>query len=149
MDRIFNAEAATEHAEEALHLTAASTEQQIAILLVLLVPLAGFLLTGLVGRRLGRRPWIISITAVLVSAGIATWLAFGALTADVPQRIGFTLYTWIPVGDLQLFRGPGLPDILFLTSQLLELLAKATLGGLMKRVHAHSNERSHDETEEE
>jgi NADH-quinone oxidoreductase subunit L len=101
MDRVFDAEAATEHAEEALHLTAASTEQQIAILLVLLVPLAGFLLTGLVGRRLGRRPWIISITAVLVSAGIATWLAFGALTADVPQRIGFTLYTWIPSGDLQ------------------------------------------------
>jgi len=104
VDLIFNSEAAaeaTELGEEALHLTQASTEQAIAILLVLFVPLAGFLLTGLLGRRLGHRPWIISITAVLISAGIATWLAFAALTAEEPQRIGFTLYTWIPVGDLQ------------------------------------------------
>ncbi|MEA2026402.1 MAG: NADH-quinone oxidoreductase subunit L [Chloroflexota bacterium] len=102
MDLIFNSEAAeaAEHGAEALHLTPASTEQQIAILLVLLLPLAGFLLTGLVGRRLGRRPWIISITAVLISAGIATVMAFGALTADEPMRVGFTLYTWIPAGPI-------------------------------------------------
>ncbi len=69
--------------------------------LVLLLPLAGFLLTGLVGRRLGRRPWVISISAVLAAALIATVLAFSALTAENPERIGATLYTWIPAGDLQ------------------------------------------------
>ena len=44
-----------------------SSEQAAAILLVLGLPLAGFLLTGLVGRRLGDRPWIISVTAILAA----------------------------------------------------------------------------------
>ena len=103
MDLIFNAEAAeaAEHGSEALHLTAASTEQQLMLLAVLLVPMAGFLLTGVLGRRMGQRPWLISIAAVLISAAFATILAFSALTAADPVRWGFTLYTWIPVGDLQ------------------------------------------------
>jgi NADH-quinone oxidoreductase subunit L len=104
MDLILNAEAAeqgTEHAEEALQLVAATNEQQLMLLAVLFIPLIGFLLTGLVGRRLGERPWIISITAVLISAAFATILAFSALLAEDPVRYGFTLYTWIPVGDLQ------------------------------------------------
>ena len=103
MDLIFNAESAeaTEHAEEALQLVPATTEQQLMLLAVLFIPLLGFLLTGLVGRRLGERPWIISVTAVLLSAALATVLAFSALFAEDPVRWGFTLYTWIPVGDLQ------------------------------------------------
>ena len=103
MDLIFNAESAeaTEHAEEALQLVPATTEQQLMLLAVLFIPLLGFLLTGLVGRRLGERPWIISVTAVLISAALATVLAFSALFAEDPVRWGFTLYTWIPVGDLQ------------------------------------------------
>ncbi len=101
MDLILNAETAAEHGVETLPLVEASTEQWVAMLLVLLLPLAGFLLTGLVGRRLGQRPWIISITAVLISTLIATVLAFSSLTAEEPQRLDYTLYTWIPVGDLQ------------------------------------------------
>ncbi len=103
MDLIFNAEAAAEaggHAEEALHLTAASTEQQLAMLLVLFIPLAGFLLTGLLGRRLGERPWIISVSAVLLATAMATVLAFSFLSADEPMRVGFTLFTWIPTGPI-------------------------------------------------
>jgi len=104
VDLIFNAEAAGSgagHAEEALQLVPASSEQQLMLLAVLFLPLIGFLLTGLVGRRLGERPWIISISAVLISAALATILAFSALTSADPVRYGFTLYTWIPVGDLQ------------------------------------------------
>jgi NADH-quinone oxidoreductase subunit L len=105
MDLVFNAEAAAEHgseaAEEALHLSQATSEQQIMLLLVLLMPLAGFLLTGLLGRRMGERPWAISITAVLISTFFATVLAFSALSAAEPVRWGFTLYTWIGAGDLQ------------------------------------------------
>jgi NADH-quinone oxidoreductase subunit L len=102
MDLIFNAEAVAEggHAAETLHLTDATSQQQWMLLAILLVPMAGFLLTGLLGRRMGERPWIISISAVLISAGLATVMAFGALTAEEPQRIGFTLYEWIVVGDL-------------------------------------------------
>jgi NADH-quinone oxidoreductase subunit L len=104
MDPIFSAEAAegaAGHTDEALHLVQASSEQQLMLLAVLLVPLAGFLLTGVLGRRMGERPWIISISAVLISAALATVLAFAALTSADPVRYGFTLYTWIPVGDLQ------------------------------------------------
>jgi len=104
VDLIFNAEAAESGghaAEEALHLVQATNEQQLLLLAVLLVPMAGFLLTGLLGRRMGERPWIISISAVLISTALATILAFSALFADDPVRWGFTLYTWIPVGDLQ------------------------------------------------
>ena len=101
MDLIFNAEAAGEHGHKALELTEASSEQQIAMLLVLLIPLAGFLLTGLLGRRMGQRPWIIAVTAILIATGLGTVLAFGSLGSEEPTRIGFTLYTWIPSGDLQ------------------------------------------------
>ena len=54
MDLVFSAEAAEngEHAaEEALQLVEANEAQIAAALIVLLAPLIGFLLTGLVGRR--------------------------------------------------------------------------------------------------
>ncbi len=101
MDLTFNAEAATGHGAETLSLTGASSEQAIAMLLILALPLAGFLLTGLLGRRMGERPWIIAIAAILIATGIGTMLALGALSSEEPVRYGFTLYTWIPAGDLQ------------------------------------------------
>jgi NADH-quinone oxidoreductase subunit L len=97
MHLVFGAEAGG----DALALTPASSQQQILLLAVLLVPMAGFLLTGLLGRRMGERPWIISISAVLISAVLATVMSLSALTAAEPERIGFTLYTWIPAGDLK------------------------------------------------
>jgi NADH-quinone oxidoreductase subunit L len=96
---------AAEGAGEALHLEAMSGEQTAAVLLVLGLPLAGFLLTALVGRRLGERPWIIAVAAILGATAIATVLAFGALTGPEAARLGFTLYTWIPAGDLQVEAG--------------------------------------------
>jgi NADH:ubiquinone oxidoreductase subunit 5 (subunit L)/multisubunit Na+/H+ antiporter MnhA subunit len=92
---------AAEGAGEALHLEGMSSEQVAAVLLVLGLPLAGFLLTALVGRRMGERPWIISVTAILAATAFASVLALGALTGPEPVRLGFTLYTWIPAGDLQ------------------------------------------------
>ena len=70
------------------------------MLLILGLPLAGFLLTGVVGRRMGSRPWIIPIAAILIATGIATWMAFTFLTADEPQRVGHTYYTWIAAGQI-------------------------------------------------
>jgi NADH-quinone oxidoreductase subunit L len=96
---------AAEGAGESLHLGAMSSEQAAAVLLILGLPLAGFLLTGLVGRRLGDRPWIISVTAILAATLIASVLALGALLGPEPARLGFTLYTWIPAGDLQVEAG--------------------------------------------
>jgi NADH-quinone oxidoreductase subunit L len=86
---------------EALHLTEASPEQAAAIVALLVLPMAGFLLTGVLGRRMGGRPWLIAVTAILITAGIASVLAFGAFLSAEPMVVGFTLYTWIPAGDLQ------------------------------------------------
>jgi len=102
MAGIFSAEAAEAVEGHGLELTQASDEQRIAILLILVLPLAGFLLSGLLGRRMGNRSWIIAVTAILIATGIATVMALGALYGGGDaQRIGFTLYTWIPAGDLQ------------------------------------------------
>ena len=79
----------------------ATTEQATLILLLLALPFAGFLLTGLLGRRMGTRAWIIAVVAIIAATGIATVLSFQALLADEAKRTGFTLYTWIPAGDLQ------------------------------------------------
>jgi NADH-quinone oxidoreductase subunit L len=86
---------------EAAHLAPASEEQQLAILLILALPLAGFLLNGAFGRRMGSRPWIIPVGAILVATGVASALALGALLGGTDEVIGFTLYTWIPAGTLE------------------------------------------------
>jgi len=70
------------------------------VLLVLLLPLAGFLLTGLLGRRLSR-PWVISVSAIAVTTLIATWLAFQQLSGAYGEHGIKHIYgTWIGVGDL-------------------------------------------------
>jgi NADH-quinone oxidoreductase subunit L len=121
---------ATEVAEEALHVTEASSEQALAMLAVLALPMAGFLLTGLLGRRLGDRPWIIAVTAILAATGIATVLALGALLGEEATTLGFTLYTWIPAGDLQVEFG-----LLFDNLTAVMLIVVTWIGAL---VHIYS-----------
>ena len=71
---------------------AASATDQALILLLLAIPLAGFLLTGLVGRRMGTRPWVIAVAAILIATAIATYLAFQSLSGAYGESgIGFTL----------------------------------------------------------
>ncbi len=80
---------------------AASSTDTLLVLLVLGLPLAGFLLTGLVGRRLSR-PWIISVAAVVAATLVATYLAFQSLSGAYGEHgIGDTLFSWIAVGDLE------------------------------------------------
>ena len=126
---IFSAEGA-EGAERALELQPASSEQVALILLVLALPFAGFLLTGLVGRRMGKQPWLIAVVAILAATGLATILAFGALLGDEPARVGFTLYTWIPAGALQVEVG-----FLFDNLTALLLIVVTWIGSL---VHIYS-----------
>jgi NADH-quinone oxidoreductase subunit L len=102
---IFSAEGS--ETAELFHGPAAATEAEaILILLVLAIPLAGFLLSGVLGRRMDSRPWIIAVTAILGATAIATYLAFQSLSGAYGEHgIGFTLYTWIPAGDLQVEMG--------------------------------------------
>ena len=107
---IFSAEAAEGaigHADEGV---------QTLILLLLVLPLAGFLLTGIFGRRMGSRPWIIAVAAILATTALATYIAFQSLSGEYGEHgTAFTLYTWIPAGDFQV-------DVGFLVDNLTALL---------------------------
>ena len=97
MDLVFNAE---EGGALFIPPEPAGELETFLILLVLGLPLAGFLLTGLVGRRWSR-PWLISVAAIVAATLIATYLAFQQLSGAYGEHgIEHMLYTWIGVGDL-------------------------------------------------
>ena len=73
--------------------------------LIAILPLAGFLITAVVGRRLGKQAHLIPVGAVLVAWAMSMVVAFLALTHGAPfndeaTRFGHEvqLYTWIPAG---------------------------------------------------
>ncbi len=107
------------------------TTNEVLVTLLLLLPLAGFALTALFGRRMGRYPWAISVGAVIVTWAIAMVLIFESLTGQLgPHGLEFTLYTWIPAGAFQL-------DVNFAVDQLTAvLLIVVTTVGML--VHVYS-----------
>ena len=82
-----------------------SLEGLIPLLIVL--PLAGFAMTALVGRRLGKQAHWIPVGAILVVWLIAMGLAYSVLSGAAPllegaeETHGFAvqLFQWIPAGD--------------------------------------------------
>jgi NADH-quinone oxidoreductase subunit L len=73
--------------------------------LIAILPLAGFLITAVVGRRLGTQAHVIPVGVVLVAWAMSMVVAFLALTHGAPfndEATGFGhevhLYTWIPAG---------------------------------------------------
>jgi len=82
-----------------------SLESLIPLLIVL--PLAGFAMTALVGRRLGKQAHWIPVGAILVVWLIAMGLAYSVLSGAAPllegaeETHGFAvqLFQWIPAGD--------------------------------------------------
>ncbi|MEJ7696776.1 MAG: NADH-quinone oxidoreductase subunit L [Candidatus Limnocylindrales bacterium] len=82
-----------------------SLESLIPLLIVL--PLAGFSVTALVGRRLGKQAHWIPVGAILVVWLIAMGLAYSVLSGAAPllegaeETHGFAvqLFQWIPAGD--------------------------------------------------
>jgi NADH-quinone oxidoreductase subunit L len=98
MDLVFNAE---EGGALFIPPEPAGELETFLILLVLGLPLAGFLLSGLIGRRLSR-PWLISVVAIVAATLIATYLAFQQLSGAYGEHgIQHMFYTWIGVADLQ------------------------------------------------
>jgi NADH-quinone oxidoreductase subunit L len=70
--------------------------------LLLVLPLAGFAVTALIGRRLGKQAHWIPVVAIFAVWLIAMAAAFGALTGAEPfgeHGLELTLFTWIPAGD--------------------------------------------------
>ncbi|MGH2407182.1 MAG: NADH-quinone oxidoreductase subunit L [Candidatus Limnocylindrales bacterium] len=67
--------------------------------LLLALPLAGFGLTALVGRRLGTRAWIIAVPAIVATWVIAMVVVYTALSGGFgAEGLHFTLYRWVPAG---------------------------------------------------
>jgi NADH-quinone oxidoreductase subunit L len=77
------------------------TTDELLVTLLLVIPMAGFLLTALVGRRLHKRAWIIAVPAIIVTWLIGMYLVYETLFLHTfgEEGLHFTLYTWVPAGD--------------------------------------------------
>ena len=70
--------------------------------LIAILPLAGFAITALIGRRLHKQAHWIPVLAVFAAWILAMGLSYSALTERTPfgeHGYGHTLFTWIPAGD--------------------------------------------------
>ncbi len=104
---------------------------ELAVSLLLALPLAGFIATALIGRRLGARAWLIA-----VPLDVATWLVALAVIVRAlsgaygDEGLTFLIWRWIPAGALQV-------DINLTVDQLTAvLLFVVTTVGML--VHVYS-----------
>ena len=98
------------------------------------LPLAGFVVTAFVGRRLASRAWWLPVAAVVASWAVAMIVVFAALTGQTPfaadHGVAVKLWTWVPAGAFQV-------DFGFYVDQLTAvlLIVVTTIGML---VHIYS-----------
>jgi NADH-quinone oxidoreductase subunit L len=78
------------------------------ISLIVGLPLVGFVVTALVGRRLDKKAHRFPVGIIVVVWAISMIVAFATLTHAEPfgeAGHGVTLYTWIPAGNFQVSAG--------------------------------------------
>jgi NADH-quinone oxidoreductase subunit L len=87
--------------EEGVAAAAGGASDQLLVTLLLALPLLGFGLTALVGRRLTNRAYIIAVPIIIVTWAIAMVVVYQTLIVGAYGETGlhFTLYEWIPAGD--------------------------------------------------
>ena len=76
--------------------------------LIALLPLAGFVVTALIGRRLDKQAHIIPVGVVVIAWAISMIVAIATLTHAEPfgeAGHGVTFYEWIPAGDFVVSAG--------------------------------------------
>ncbi|HUP83097.1 MAG TPA: NADH-quinone oxidoreductase subunit L [Candidatus Limnocylindria bacterium] len=80
------------------------TTDQILVSLLLALPLTGFALTALVGRRLHTRAWIIAVPVLIATWAIAMYLVYNTLFLHAygEEGLQFTLYKWVPAGNFSI-----------------------------------------------
>jgi NADH-quinone oxidoreductase subunit L len=107
------------------------TLDQLLVVLIIALPLAGFLITATIGRRLGLDAFWVPVSAVVLS-----WLAAMVVVINVlgggagEAGVAVTLWHWIPAGALSV-------DVGFLVDNLTAvlLIVVTTIGML---VHVYS-----------
>src|SRR3954468_17547638 len=79
------------------------TTDEMLITALLFLPLAGFGLSALVGRRLHTKAWIIAVPVIIVTWLLAMHLVYQTLYVGAfgEEGLHFTLYTWIPAGSFE------------------------------------------------
>ena len=88
--------------------TASGGVQDLLIVLIPILPMIGFLVTALIGRRLGKQAHWIPVGLVVASWAIAMVVVASALTGQEPygeHGHGVTLWQWITAGDLSVAVG--------------------------------------------
>ena len=80
------------------------TTDELLVTLLLVIPMAGFLLTALVGRRLHKRAWIIAVPAIIVTWLIGMYIVYQTLFLHAfgEEDLHFTLYEWVPAGNFSI-----------------------------------------------
>ena len=104
---------------------------ELAVILILFLPLGGFLATAAVGRRLSSRAWVIAVPLVVLTWLVALVVIARALAGAYGEEgLQFALWRWIPAGALQV-------DVNFFVDQLTAvLLFVVTTVGML--VHVYS-----------
>ena len=80
----------------------------VLIVLIIALPLAGFLISAAIGRRLGAQDWWIPVGAVVASWAVAMIVVTATLTNAAPfgqEGHGLTLWQWIPAGAFNVTAG--------------------------------------------
>ena len=80
----------------------------VLIVLIIALPLAGFLISAAIGHRLGERDWWIPVGAVVASWVVAMIVVTATLTNAEPfgeAGHGLTLWQWIPAGAFNVAAG--------------------------------------------
>src|SRR3954447_1409748 len=78
---------------------------ELLVIAMLFLPLAGFGLSALIGRRLHTRAWAVAVPVIIVTWLIAMYLVYQTLFAGAygEEGLHFTLYKWIPAGAFEVF----------------------------------------------
>jgi NADH-quinone oxidoreductase subunit L len=106
---------------------------EVLVPLIAALPLGGFVMTALVGRRLGKQAHWIPVVAVFIAWLIAMGVAYLALTGRAPfgdGGFGVRLFEWIPAGNFNVHVG------FFVDNLTACLLIVVTTIGLL--VHVYS-----------
>jgi NADH-quinone oxidoreductase subunit L len=81
-----------------------ATPDQLLVLALLALPIAGFGLTALVGRRLYERAWVIAVPTMVLTWAIGMYLVYQTLFVGAfgHEGLHFSLYEWIPAGSFSI-----------------------------------------------